>query len=235
VSTEARNNSKTTLVLPVEDRYIKAGETTTITFDGNALAKTLGFQFTLKFNRDYLAMVNFESNGLFAKDNLGTRLQKRGYLLASWVHPNVDNQEEEALSFGLTFKALKDGKISELIELNSDLLSAEGYDIHGQKVNINLNFVEKSRENSPVFSLSQNQPNPFANSTVINYQLPKSGDIQLQIFDIQGSLLKSTNANGEKGWNKWKINRADLPNGGVYFYKINTPFGQAIKKMLLVE
>ncbi len=235
VSNESRNLSKKVVSLKVEDAYVNAGETKTITFDGASLAQTFGFQFTLKFNPDYLALKDIENNELMAKNNFGRNLQDRGYILTSWVNPNIEAIEKDALSFALTFKALKAGKLSELIELNADLLNSEAYDKDGQKIKIDLDFIEKSSEIAPMFSLSQNQPNPFANSTVINYQLPESGNIQLQIFDIQGSLLKSTNANGQKGWNKWEINRTDLPNGGVYFYKINTAYGQAIKKMLLID
>ncbi len=235
IQNESRNFSNRKIELSVEDKYVKAGETTTITFDGTSLIKTLGFQFTLKFNPSDLAVVNIENNGLITKDNFGTSLLDRGYLLTSWVNPEVGQPKKETLSFSLTFKVLKTGKISDLIAISSAFLQAEGYEVNGQKANIGLNFVEKNSETAPIFSLSQNQPNPFANSTVIKYQLPESGDIQLQIFDIQGSLIKSTKANGQKGWNNWEIQRTDLPNGGVYFYKITTPHGQAIKKMLLIE
>ena len=39
------------------------------------------------------------------------------------------------------------------------------------------------------FSLEQNFPNPFNPSTRIEYQLPVSGNVLLQIYDIQGNLV----------------------------------------------
>jgi len=233
INSEARNISAETVTIQVQDTYLQAGETTTITFDAKALVSTMGFQFTMQFNPNFLALSAIEKDGLLTTDNFGTSQQEKGYLLSSWVKPQVVN--EEKVKFSLTFKALQAGKISDMLDINSDLLAAEGYRTTGRKVNIALNFVEETEKTNLALSLSQNQPNPFANSTVIKYQLPESGAIQLQIFDIQGSLLKSTDIQGQKGWNKWEIQRADLPNGGIYFYRLTTPFGQVMKKMLLVE
>ncbi len=41
------------------------------------------------------------------------------------------------------------------------------------------------------FTLYQNYPNPFNPSTTIQYNVPKAGDVEVNIFDIQGRLVRS--------------------------------------------
>ncbi|MBI4810963.1 MAG: T9SS type A sorting domain-containing protein, partial [Ignavibacteriales bacterium] len=41
------------------------------------------------------------------------------------------------------------------------------------------------------FALLHNYPNPFNPSTTIEYQLPKTGNVEIKIFSINGQLVKT--------------------------------------------
>ncbi len=60
------------------------------------------------------------------------------------------------------------------------------------------------------FQLSQNYPNPFNPNTTINYQLPKTGNVTLKVFDILGREI-ATLVNEEKpsGSNIVEFNGSD--------------------------
>lgn len=85
------------------------------------------------------------------------------------------------------------------------------------------------------YSLSQNYPNPFNPSTVINYQLPKAGDVNITVYDLSGKEVKSlVNGKQEAGFYSVSLNASSL-SSGVYFYTIRTNDFTNTKSMLLVK
>jgi len=84
--------------------------------------------------------------------------------------------------------------------------------------------------------LQQNIPNPFKNSTTINYNLPDGTvNAQLIITDAEGSILKDVVLNNSKGPGQAVVNVGDLA-AGTYFYSLAVN-GKIIgtKRMLLIK
>jgi subtilisin family serine protease len=83
------------------------------------------------------------------------------------------------------------------------------------------------------FSLGQNYPNPFNPSTVIDYVIPRTTIVTLEVFDILGRLVR-TLAGGEQGFGPHSV-RFDGTglSSGVYFYRLRAD-GQAQTKKLMM-
>jgi subtilisin family serine protease len=83
------------------------------------------------------------------------------------------------------------------------------------------------------FSLGQNYPNPFNPSTVIDYVIPRTTLVTLEVFDILGRVVR-TLVSGEQGFGPHSI-RCDGTglSSGVYFYRLKAD-GQAQTKKLMV-
>ncbi|VAX20224.1 hypothetical protein MNBD_IGNAVI01-2287, partial [hydrothermal vent metagenome] len=72
------------------------------------------------------------------------------------------------------------------------------------------------------YSLSQNYPNPFNPSTVINYQIPEDGFVNLKIYDITGREVTTlVNRTQTKGRYQVNFDASNL-SSGVYFYRIQS-------------
>jgi hypothetical protein len=85
------------------------------------------------------------------------------------------------------------------------------------------------------FALLGNYPNPFNNSTVIQFRLGESAPVKLEIFSLLGqkitTLVDSRMDSGEHevSWN------ADPVSSGVYFYRLTAGSDSQVRKMTLIK
>lgn len=85
------------------------------------------------------------------------------------------------------------------------------------------------------YSLSDNYPNPFNPSTIINYSLKDNGVVTLKVFDVLGKEVQSlVDEQKEPGTYSVNFNASDLPSG-IYFYTIQSGNFSASKKMILLK
>jgi hypothetical protein len=91
------------------------------------------------------------------------------------------------------------------------------------------------------FQLLQNYPNPFNSSTIIPVILDKFYKLRIDIFSINGSLIKCVSDGPLNAgtysfhWDGKNSKRQDVPSG-VYFYRLVLDGNQvAVKRMLLVR
>jgi hypothetical protein len=108
-----------------------------------------------------------------------------------------------------------------------------------KQTNLEIEFNQESLEIKE-FKLFQNYPNPFNSETKIDYQLAKSGEIQLGIYNSLGQqicLLVSGKHNSgiyTINWNGKDAKGDDVPSG-VYFYKLKTNNYLEVRKLLYLR
>ena len=95
-----------------------------------------------------------------------------------------------------------------------------------------------SDENATLFesyALEQNYPNPFNPSTVIKYDLIKSGVTKISIYDSNGRLISQIlNRMMSAGHHELEFDGSDLPSG-VYIYTLESGNFSTSKKMILLR
>ena len=83
--------------------------------------------------------------------------------------------------------------------------------------------------------LYQNYPNPFNPNTTISYQIPKSSNVFIKVYDYLGREVASINE-GFKQPGLYEINfNAKNLSSGIYIYKLETERYSISKKMILLK
>jgi hypothetical protein len=92
----------------------------------------------------------------------------------------------------------------------------------------------------PVAMLSQNYPNPFNPTTTIQFEVPRTGDVSLKVYNIRGQLVK-TLVDGHMNmgphsvvWHGEDTNNKSVASG-VYFYRLETNGNTEVRKMVLMK
>ena len=86
------------------------------------------------------------------------------------------------------------------------------------------------------FVLSQNYPNPFNPTTEINFKLPESAVVNLNVYNLLGQEVTQIISNKYYTAGEYIVEfNAGHLSSGVYMYKLQTKFGTQIKKMLLLK
>ncbi|RKU13681.1 hypothetical protein C6502_03725 [Candidatus Poribacteria bacterium] len=93
--------------------------------------------------------------------------------------------------------------------------------------------------------LLQNFPNPFNPETWIPYQLERSADVTLQIYDTSGGIVRTLDlgfkpqgfymTRSTAAYWDGRNNMGEQAASGVYFYSLNTPEFSATRKMLILK
>ncbi len=90
------------------------------------------------------------------------------------------------------------------------------------------------------YALDQNYPNPFNPTTTINFSVPKTGIVNVSVYNSIGELVKVlTNSNYVPGtyqltWNA-RNNAGEEVASGVYFYRVSAKNFDKTMKMVLLK
>ena len=88
--------------------------------------------------------------------------------------------------------------------------------------------------------LFQNYPNPFNSETTIKYSLQKTSDVNIDIYNITGKMVKSYNFHNQDSgeyvvkWNGKDQNGLEA-SSGMYFYQLKTDNEIKSRSMIFVK
>jgi hypothetical protein len=118
----------------------------------------------------------------------------------------------------------------------SDDSSAKIHDSVLVNVTGSVTALSNSNELIPaIFDISQNYPNPFNPVTNIDYQLPKTSRVIIEVFNIRGQKVFEL-VKGVKSAGIYTINfNGHALSSGIYFYRIEAEGFTKIKRMLLLR
>lgn len=197
-----------------QDRYIKAGETVSITFQPLQAVSLLGLQFTLEFNG--LEVTRLESASL--PDIQEYSAQWEDVLTLAWYSHEGIQMDLSSDLISIKCMAQNSGRLSQMIALTSEKTEQLAYD--GDENQLSVELVFKQEQTEANFLGHTFSPNPIANESTLNFFLNKDGPVKLEFFTPEGQLLQSLQEDFAKGNHSWKV---DIPGRtGMIWYTIQT-------------
>lgn len=84
-----------------------------------------------------------------------------------------------------------------------------------------------------IISVSQNRPNPFNGNTSIDYNLVKTANVNVNVYNVAGAQIMNISEGLKTAGNhKLQINASNLP-AGIYYYTFTADNYSVTKKMIV--
>lgn len=235
IANQSETRNVSTLFFDVKDKDVTRGETVDIYLNPKEALDLMTFQFTMNYDSDVLTFLDLDSDVI--EDFDPTRFavfDDRGAVTVSY-DGDLDLEETTPI-LHFTFEAKQEGRLSELLFMNSRITKVEAFSKERGMLDLNLNFIgENENVSSSAFKLFQNQPNPFNATTEISFYLPESSEIELNVFDLSGKVLTTQRGNFNQGFQTIRLNENDFKKTGVFYYQLQTQFGTLTKKMVRIK
>ncbi|MEM6966024.1 MAG: HYR domain-containing protein, partial [Bacteroidota bacterium] len=217
LSSETRNYAGQ-LNFMTTNKTVKKGEVVKLSFqtDSEKMNDLMAWQYTLSFDVDALELVSFNKreNVHFSTANVGS-----GSITLCWNDYGNVLLKDKLLWFEIQFIAKDDISVKNALSINSKFTPAIGYNLNYEEIEINLNFKEENTlAQKDEFILFGNTPNPFTETTLINFYSPKKETIEITVYDMTGKLLKAYETSASKGKQSFLIRREDFMTSGLIYY-----------------
>jgi len=193
--------------------YREMNGSTLLSFYAPELESYQGMQMELGFSEELqISQVMMHQLDLGSKD-IRLMKEENKMRISHSSNEKIDISSEEPL-FALKLEGMSETR--EKVVLSETWMSAEVYR-DNEATRISLNQTGSSLDQ---ITLLQNEPNPWTESTVIKFELPRNGEVSLRIFDSSGKLVWSELNEYDRGMNAVTIDKSDLPHSGVMIYEI---------------
>lgn len=188
------------------------------------------------------------TNKILHQNSLLSKVSKGEYISAITGFDNIIQQNpnsEEAFYAEidiLTTSLLADTGNTQLGKIGNGKYLVKGSSDYMNKLNTlmknHFGVEDKGKKEKIIpteYTLFQNYPNPFNPVTIIRYDIPKAGNVELKVYDILGREVKVlVNEIKSAGRYEVEFNASDLASG-IYIYRIQTPDFTKSQKMILVR
>lgn len=219
----------------IVDRPVGLGEELIINLNVSEFKQISGFQMALVYEPEIFEFQDVFSEALpgFNQINSIENSIVDGIIPLVWVDPLVRPEgfslQEGATVISLKFKSKK--RISSLknqLKLDHFVLSPIAYTSAEVPFNIAVKLQEIDRD----LILYPSFPNPFYESTDIQFSISEQEVVEFTIYDQSGVIIWSHKQQFLSGYHEFKLNSEILPKSGIYIYQVKIIGHQASGKLI---
>jgi len=203
---------------------LESGQGQRIDIKASNFNDIFGMQFIM--NASNMKLIGLESGSIeVTEQNI---VQVGDQIRVSW------NSREGISAEGVLFSMILDSDVSgsanDLLSIVSDRFISEAY----QGNSLNIMDVEFGEESS-VFALNQNEPNPFLTETTIGFTLPTAGKATLTVYDVSGQEVTRVASEYTAGFHQIELSRRVFNQVGIYYYTLTSGSQTATKEMIVIQ
>ncbi|MDQ3140744.1 MAG: T9SS type A sorting domain-containing protein [Bacteroidota bacterium] len=229
------SRSRHTIPMTVDHQLFNANQEVRIPVSIQADFLMSGFQLSLEYNETALEWIGMDCGLIdFTESNLNVRENKIRISYTSTQDLSIRNGQ---VLFTMVFRAKNNGSVKYAINLSKNELDAEIYNQKADVTDLKLGFRNSAgiEEDALSYVLYQNRPNPFNESTLVGFEIPKAQQVHFIIYEMDGRVVKKTDQWYEEGYHEISLNKTDLTGAGVYYIQMNTNEFTETKKMVLIR
>ena len=244
------------LTIIASDHEASKGDAIEMDVDIVGFDSILTMQFSINWDSSILkfksAISTDSLSGLSSSPSVSSfNNSKPGELRVLWTSPSGDgvslpnNSTIFRLNFDVIGSFSKDSTIQVSFS-NTPIAIDISAEVNGTSTDIGLapqsGSILIEGMISPTYSLAannailyQNEPNPFKEFTYIKFDLKKSEDVLLQVFDLSGRLIYMFNDKLNVGSHSLKLEKNVFPQTGTYLYRLVTTDLDFTKKLMVIR
>jgi len=195
---------------------------------GNSVVVKAGANFDNVYGYQFSMNVDGQLSGVYA-GALDVTNANFGVLENGEVTTSFASESGVSLSEGEVLFTLEGVSSVNLVNgfTKAEAYATESLDI----VNVSL----RDGVSTSVYSLSQNEPNPFSDVTNIAFTLGEAGPATLTVYDVTGKVITTVEGEYERGNHVIQVAKRDLGATGIMYYQLESGDFTATKKMIIIE
>ena len=227
-----RNNQSITLF--VDDKTLVAGEKVIIPVYASEISDLIGLQTTFGFDPEVLQFSDLRSGAITVSDaQLSLANKASGFVSWSWVDLGQAAIAEGRALVELEFDVVSSGTLSQSLSLPDTTLKSEAYNASLETLPLHLDV--RSSDDQSGFIMYPSSPNPFKNKTAVSFNLPTATEVHYSIFSANGELVLDNTVEFDRGLNTIVLDSYNMNVSGVLYLKLETRYGSATQKMVLIK
>ena len=210
----------------------------------------ISFQFALQWDADVLELLEVVDNKVIGESTIRTAGDSLVGLV--WFDPIVQGMtvEDSTILYVLRFRLIGDvGTFSAIdfvpppstppvpIEITQSPSTNLPFEMNSGRILIESPIVVSTNEIAAASKLQFKQvyPNPFIEETTLEFELAKAGEIQLEIFDVNGRKIREQQYLFSSGTQNITIHKSEMPAVGTYWFRMTYDEFVFSDKMILVK
>ncbi len=218
-SLEASGRKSSRAKLMTTDRAYRNGEVFTFNLSIPEIKPVLGAQYRISCKDMEILTIESSTVSLNKGEYHFSNQYDGAAISLVWYDEKL--QTTEPIEVTVRAKAKRNLNLAEALKLDVKYNSVV-YDVRRNQYALELGFKSSQIDISEAaLKLFQNQPNPFNGYTLIQFEVPEEGEVELSIVDAIGRRVYYEKAIYGKGLNAVNISRSNLGNvTGMLYYTV---------------